>query len=544
MGRKLALFIGNSQYQDPRLSQLITPAEDVNDLAEVLRAPDIGGFDEVKTLVNDSDANVRLSLEDFFADKKPDDLLVVYFSGHGVRDEQGMLYLAVNDTRANRLRATAIPAAFITAEMDRTRSRRQVLILDCCHSGAFAQGSKAMTGESAGTGPAFEGTGYGRVVLTATDATQYAWEGDQVIGQADNSVFTHYMVEGLHTGAADADRDGMITLDELYDYVYEKVVTATPNQTPGKWAYKEQGDIVIARNPRLTAAAPPLASSPGVEPMPPLIRMAPKWLWSAAVAGIVVVLLMILISTTSPSTTENAPTSTATTTPLSVAASIVPTAPPTSLPAATLVAAPSQTASAPLSSIRTWWNALVDETFETTDSGLATGRINEAGNAASTLQIAGGKYRWETQARRNYATIANAVRVTNGDFYAAVDMQQLGGTAVCGYGFLLRDGPAGSYTFRLTNGDQQFSVYSWNEVKQAPRALIEPQFSAAIRPGAINRLAVLAEGPRYQFFINGQPAGEISDIEWTGGTLKLFAQLCQDGDTAIVEFDNLELREP
>jgi uncharacterized caspase-like protein len=200
MSRKLALIIGNSQYQDPRLAQLLTPQEDVNDLAAILRAPEIGGFDEVKTLVNESDANIRLSIEDFFADKKPDDLLVIYFSGHGVRDEQGLLFLAVNNTRANRLRATAIPSEFITGEMDRSRCKRQVLILDCCHSGAFAQGSKAMTGESAGTGPAFEGIGYGRVVLTATDATQYAWEGDQVIGQADRSVFTHYLIEGLRTG--------------------------------------------------------------------------------------------------------------------------------------------------------------------------------------------------------------------------------------------------------------------------------------------------------------------------------------------------------
>jgi pSer/pThr/pTyr-binding forkhead associated (FHA) protein len=144
--------------------------------------------------------------------------------------------------------------------MDRSRSRRQVLILDCCHSGAFAQGSKAMTGESAGTGPAFEGIGYGRVVLTATDATQYAWEGDKVIGQADRSVFTHYLIEGLRTGEADTDLDGTITLDEMYDYVYEKVVTVTPRQTPGKWSYKQQGDIVIARNPH-PSAKPAVPSS-------------------------------------------------------------------------------------------------------------------------------------------------------------------------------------------------------------------------------------------------------------------------------------------
>ncbi len=249
MSRKHALIIGNNEYQDPTLARLVTPGEDVNDLAAVLRAPDIGEFDEVTALVNELSANVRLEIESFFAEKKLDDLLLMYFSGHGVRDDHGQLYLAVKDTRHDRLRATAIPAAFVTEGMDHTRSRRQVLILDCCHSGAFAQGAKGVTGESVGIKTAFEGRGYGRVVLTATDATQYAWEGDQVIGEAENSVFTHYMIDGLKTGAADTDGDGQITLDELYDYVYEQVVSKTPKQTPGKWSYKQQGEIVIAKNP-------------------------------------------------------------------------------------------------------------------------------------------------------------------------------------------------------------------------------------------------------------------------------------------------------
>jgi len=250
MSSKFALIIGNSHYQDPNLAKLVAPTEDVNDLAVVLRDPAIGSFDQVVTLIDETDAAIRLSIEDFFAEKKPDDLLVLYFSGHGVRDEQGRLYLAAPNTRANRLRATAIAADFITTEMDRSRSKRQVLILDCCHSGAFAQGSKAVTGGTVGVGPAFEGTGYGRVVLTATDATQYAWEGDQIIGEADNSVFTHYLVQGLQTGEADVDADGRITLDELYDYVYGQVVAKTPKQTPGKWSYKQQGDMIIARNPK------------------------------------------------------------------------------------------------------------------------------------------------------------------------------------------------------------------------------------------------------------------------------------------------------
>ena len=250
MTQKHALIIGNSDYQDGALARLAMPIADVGGLAAVLRDPHIGAFDDVKPLVNISAAQMRLEIESFFADKTPDDLLLLYFTGHGVRDDQGQLYFAVNDTLHNRLRATAVPAAFVTGEMDRSRSRRQVLILDCCHSGSFAQGSKAMTGESVGTKAAFEGTGYGRVVLTATDATQYAWEGDQIVGEAQNSVFTLYLLQGLRTGEADTDGDGTITLDELYDYVYEKVVAATPRQTPGKWSYRQQGEIVVANNPR------------------------------------------------------------------------------------------------------------------------------------------------------------------------------------------------------------------------------------------------------------------------------------------------------
>ncbi len=250
MSRKLALIIGNSEYQDASLARLLTPSADVNALAEVLRAPDIGAFDEVTTLVNDFATTIRRAIARFFALKAPDDLLLLYFSGHGILDDHGKLHLAVKDTERELVSGTAIPAAFITEEMDRSMSRRQVLMLDCCHSGAFARGAKGAAGASVGTATAFQGTGYGRIVLTATDATQYAWEGERVIGQAENSVFTHYMIEGIRTGAADTDGDGKITVDELYDYVYAQVVNQTPKQTPGKWSYKQQGEIVIAKNPK------------------------------------------------------------------------------------------------------------------------------------------------------------------------------------------------------------------------------------------------------------------------------------------------------
>jgi tetratricopeptide (TPR) repeat protein len=256
MSLRLALIIGSSVYTDSALARLLTPDADVGAFADLLMDAEVGKFDDVKVLVNMSYSTVRRSISDFFSNKSREDLLLLYFSGHGVLDELGRLYLAVKNTECKLLRATAIPARFITDEMDNSRSKRQLLILDCCHSGAFARGTKGVVGERVGTSVAFEGTGFGRVVLTATDATQYAFEGEQVIGEAENSVFTYYLIRGLKTGEADISRDGKITVDELYDYVHARVVEKTPKQTPGKWSYKEQGEIIIANNPHLTKSMP------------------------------------------------------------------------------------------------------------------------------------------------------------------------------------------------------------------------------------------------------------------------------------------------
>ncbi len=273
MARKLALIIGNSHYEDAHLAKLAAPDVDARSLAETLQAPGIGNFDEVIPLLNEGLATVRKAIARFFDLRHRDDLLVLYFSGHGVRDEQGHLYLAVRDTEHDLLAGTAIEASYVTARMDRSASKRLVLILDCCHSGAFGYGTKAASGAQVGTATAFEGTGRGRVVLTATDSTQYAWEGDRVIGEVQNSLFTHYLIQGLRSGAADRDEDGLITIDELYDYVYEQVLNETPKQTPGKWAFGQQGEIVIAQNTAITRAKLPPEIEEALRSTLPSVRL-------------------------------------------------------------------------------------------------------------------------------------------------------------------------------------------------------------------------------------------------------------------------------
>lgn len=245
-GGRFALIVASDTHSDSKLSQLRAPAADADELSRVLRDPDIGGFD-VAVSLNEPEHVVRRRLSTFFDARSADDLLVLHLSCHGVKDEDGRLYFATSDTEVSHLEATSIPADYVNRQMSRCRSRRIVLLLDCCYSGAFARGMIGRGGDRVDLRERFEG--HGRIVLTASSAMEYSFEGDQTAGEGRPSVFTSAVVHGLATGEADRDRDGFVSVDELYDFAYERVRTATPSQTPGKWVFDVQGDFYLARNP-------------------------------------------------------------------------------------------------------------------------------------------------------------------------------------------------------------------------------------------------------------------------------------------------------
>jgi tetratricopeptide (TPR) repeat protein len=245
MPAREALIVASAQYTDPLLRQLQAPQADAAGLIEVLSNQEIGGF-QTKALIDRPSYEIAAAIEEFFIDRQPDDLLLLYFSGHGIKDVDGRLYFATINTKRSLLLATSVPASMVNDAMLRSRSRREVLILDCCHSGAFARGMVAKSDSSVGTSDQFQGTG--RIVLTASDATQYALEAEQATGSGVRSIFTEVLVNGLKSGEADTDFDGRITLDELFAYTEDKVLQRTPNQKPMKWALGVTGSMVIAQN--------------------------------------------------------------------------------------------------------------------------------------------------------------------------------------------------------------------------------------------------------------------------------------------------------
>jgi CheY-like chemotaxis protein len=88
-----------------------------------------------------------------------------------------------------------------------------------------------------------------------------AWDGDGEGGEGQLGGFTAALIHGLRTGEADQDRDGQISVQELFEYVTEKLQELRTNQQqPRKWEFGVRGTIWIAHAPHRFQPWSPLES--------------------------------------------------------------------------------------------------------------------------------------------------------------------------------------------------------------------------------------------------------------------------------------------
>ncbi|MGB3636959.1 MAG: caspase family protein [Rivularia sp. (in: cyanobacteria)] len=243
---KVALLIGISEYE-AGLNPLPAAVQDVEAMRQVLGNPEMGGFadNDITVLKNRQPQDIRNAIYNLFANRHKDDLLLFYFSGHGIKDDRGKLYLSTRDTKKDNGRLvtpSAVPASYLHENINYSRSQRQVIILDCCFSGAIASG---MTLKDDGSVNVQEQLGgKGRAILTSSTSTQYSFEQQG----SELSVYTSYLVEGIKTGAADTDGDGCISIDELHEYASNKVEEVSPTMTPEFYPVKEGHKILLAKS--------------------------------------------------------------------------------------------------------------------------------------------------------------------------------------------------------------------------------------------------------------------------------------------------------
>ncbi|NER31099.1 MAG: sulfatase-modifying factor protein, partial [Symploca sp. SIO1C4] len=243
---KVALLVGVSEYQSG-LQALPSAAQDVVAMQRVLEHPEMGGFNEVKILPNPLTKELEIAIYDLFAERHSEDVILFYFSGHGVKDEHRNLYLTTPETRKSSkgivVTPTAVTASYLQTQMSRSLCQRQVLILDCCYSGAIAKGLTAK--DEGEIDIKAELGGKGRAILTSSTSVQSSFQQNQAL-----SIYTQYLVEGIETGAADRDGDGRISADELHQYASGKVLEASPAMTPQFYPVEGGYRIYLARAPQ------------------------------------------------------------------------------------------------------------------------------------------------------------------------------------------------------------------------------------------------------------------------------------------------------
>ena len=259
MAGKHALLIGISTYGEGLLP-IPSALKDVEAMREVLLDPELGGVAEdlLQVLTNPGRVEMESAIEGFYADKDQDDLLLLYFSGHGFRQNDRQLLLSTSqstnvtrDGRTNVHRPTTLSARDVRAYMDGSRSRRQVVILDCCFSAAFALGWELK--KDGGSLAIEELLGRkGRAVLASSDVietSQAAEEGEGL------SVYTRFLVEGIQTGAAAGEGRDWLSPRDLHHYAAQRVGDLAPTMTP-QFIHTEDGDLIrvcrVRRDPGTT----------------------------------------------------------------------------------------------------------------------------------------------------------------------------------------------------------------------------------------------------------------------------------------------------
>lgn len=238
-GDKYAVVVGVSKYKNAGagLTNLRFADHDATAFRDFLLSPDGGSFpkENILFLVNEDATaeNLRSALFTFLTKPRPQDLVVIYFAGHGAPDpnDERNLYLLTYDAKPDNMGGTA----FLMSQLQDVfrlilKAKRVVTFTDSCHSFGISgarYGTPAAGNNLVNQYVQQYARGEERAVMTASDVSQLSFESDKWGG--GHGVFTYFLLRGL-AGAADSNSDGTVTAGELFAYIHDKVAQETGNQ--------------------------------------------------------------------------------------------------------------------------------------------------------------------------------------------------------------------------------------------------------------------------------------------------------------------------
>jgi hypothetical protein len=231
-----AVVIGVGRYEAPTIPTLKYAVADAEAMYNVLVGT--AGFkkENVLLLTDRSERkptlrNIKYALGTFLARAaQKDDTVIVYFAGHGAPevDQRGLerdgyaKYLIPSDADPDDLFSSALPMDDLQAIFGRIEAERVVVFLDACYSGAA--GGRTFLSQKTRAGSVDDlflerlTRSKGRAIVTASRTSEVSIE----LPELGHGIFTYYLAEGLK-GAGDLNRDGIVSLQELYEYVEQQV---------------------------------------------------------------------------------------------------------------------------------------------------------------------------------------------------------------------------------------------------------------------------------------------------------------------------------
>lgn len=211
------LFLGIDRYASPDVNWLACAKRD----AVALHALFTDTFGGRTVLLTDEEAtkNEIISSLDALSKVHKDDLVVIAFSGHGSETHELIPY----DSDPEDLENTAIPLDVLTELFSKIPSKNLICILDCCFSGGA--GAKVLKVEAKPRAFASaenllaQLSGEGRLIFTASAATEPAWE----TAQSGHGLLTYHLLHALQ-GAEEVRQSGKVSVLRLLDYVTQRVI--------------------------------------------------------------------------------------------------------------------------------------------------------------------------------------------------------------------------------------------------------------------------------------------------------------------------------
>jgi tetratricopeptide (TPR) repeat protein len=245
-----AIVIGINKYEsDPLIPRLDGAENDAKEIRD--RLIQYGNFEisDKHYLIgpNATRKNILRAIGEVFRSEDEYDLVIFYFSGHGIPDETTMDgYLAPYDYYPDDPFVSGINLAELKKAISNTKNiKNTIIILDCCYGGIVTKDTKMAPQEQEKKRNLFStnvqrmiessNQGQGKMVLASTETTTVSREKNNCMhGENDSphshGAFSFYLIEGLDGKAADPDT-GIINIESLRKYI-EDQMTREGKQKP------------------------------------------------------------------------------------------------------------------------------------------------------------------------------------------------------------------------------------------------------------------------------------------------------------------------